>query len=244
MRSTQSPRIQPTDLFGRVTVQSRSLVVFSPYELKWILSRVSVIPNSLKSLNFSSLQTIRYHDKVLTLAGPAMGAPVAAMVLEVLRAFGARQIIAFGSCGSLDEKLRIGHFIVPERALSDEGTSAHYPLPGKAVKPNLHICRTLRSASRNHECVCHSGYVWTTDAPFRETPKKIGAFRKKHALAVEMELSSFFKASAFYGIETGALLVVSDELFSSKWKSGHTTPAYKKAVLQGSEIVLQALTHL
>jgi len=123
--SREIPLIRPADFFKKVEVQPQSLVVFSPFDRKLVLSRVSVVSGSFKNLHFSSLQTIRINDKPITLAGPAIGAPLATMLLEVLIAFGTCQIIALGSCGSLDEKLRIGHFVIPESALSDEGTSSH-----------------------------------------------------------------------------------------------------------------------
>jgi len=238
------PLIQPADLLGEIAVQPQALVVFSPYDLKLVLSRVSVVPHSFQNLHFSSLQTIRINNNHLTLAGPAIGASVAAMLLEVLRAFGTCQIIAIGSCGSLDKNLRIGHFVIPESTLSDEGTSSHYPLRGKTVKPSPRILEDLKSGCKKQKHKWTAGKVWTTDAPFRETPQKIKKFQQKQAVAVDMELSALFKAGSFYGIEIGALLVVSDELFSLKWNPGHKSKIYKKAFTAALEIVLPLLNQL
>ena len=57
-----------------------------------------------------------------------------------------------------------------------------------------------------------------------------------------MELSAFFKVGNFYGIEVGALLVVSDELFSFRWNSGYTTKRYRRSLLNAAEIAVNVLT--
>ena len=59
-----------------------------------------------------------------------------------------------------------------------------------------------------------------------------------------MELSALFKVGAFYGIEVGSLLVVSDELFSQQWNPGYKTKKYKKAFVNAIDIALQVLSEL
>lgn len=238
------PLIQPTKIFNELDVKSQSLVVFSPYDWKLVCSMASIVPGSLQNLHFSSLQTVHINDAYITLAGPAIGAPLASMVLEVLIAFGSYKIMALGSCGSLTEKLRIGNFVIPEKAFPDEGTSSHYPLKGKKVSPSPQMLHRLKllCGSQNQKWI--SGKVWTTDAPFRETPQKIKKFQQKEAIAVEMELSALFKVGNFYGVEVGALLVVSDELSSLHWKTGYKTPLYRSAFLKAANIAFDVLTQL
>jgi purine-nucleoside phosphorylase len=164
------------------------------------------------------------------------------MVVEVLVAFGARTIIAVGSCGSLHEKLAVGQLLIPERAFADEGVSSHYPLRGKSVRPSKAVVKKLQSLCEVQGYAWACGSVWTTEAPFRETPHKIRKFQQKKAIAVEMELSAFFKVANFYGVEVGALLVVSDELFTYRWKSGYATTQYRRSLLNAAEVAVSALT--
>ena len=240
--SLEMPLIRPEDIFHRLDVQPQCLVVFSPSDWKLVLAHGPVVSVSAKNLPFTSFHTVRVNKGVYTFAGPALGAPVAAMVVEMLVAFGARTIIGLGSCGSLCEELKVGHLIIPEKAFSDEGVSSHYPLRGKPVKPSQAIVQELQALceARGHRWA--SGQVWTTEAPFRETPQKIKKFQQKQAIAVEMELSAFFKVCNFYGIEVGALLVVSDELFSFRWHSGYTTKEYRQSLLNAAEVAVNILT--
>ena len=62
----------------------------------------------------------------VALAGPMMGAPYAVAILEALIAWGARRIIFAGWCGAIDMSVEIGDLLVPNMALSGEGTSGHY----------------------------------------------------------------------------------------------------------------------
>ena len=78
-------------------------------------SRLMVIPENDSSGSFF-------------IAGPAVGAPMAVLALEKLIALGARRIIIFGWCGSLSNTLQIGDILLPTWAISNEGTSAHYPI--------------------------------------------------------------------------------------------------------------------
>ena len=65
-----------------------------------------------------------------------------------------------------------------------------------------------------------SGKVWTTDAVYRETRQKVENYQKQGVLAVEMEISALFSVAQFRQVDLCAMLVVSDELSSLKWRPG------------------------
>lgn len=239
--SSGLPLLRPSRLFKKLRVEPRVLVAFAPSQFREVLSHTSVVPHSTHQLGFSTLQTVERRGSCFTLAGPALGAPLAAMVMEVLVAFGAQQVIGFGPCGSLARALRIGDVLIPDQAFSDEGTSAHYPMPRRKCTPSLAVIQALKQMWSSRHTPYTRGKVWTTDAPFRETPEKMAAFTAKGAIAVDMELSAFFQVGRFYRMETGAVLVVSDELFSSCWKSGYTDPAFKQSFREATEMVCDFL---
>lgn len=75
----------------------------------------------------------------------------------------------------------------------------------------------------------HEGGVWTTDAPFRETPEKITRFRKQGAIAVEMECTALMAIASFRDIHFAAVLTITDELFSGKWNVGFKSEQVQSA---------------
>ena len=179
------------------------------------------------------MSRIHYHAEKPNLpvvVGPIMGAPYAVMVLEVLRAWGVRRGFFVGWCGSIDQRVRIGDLIVPSGAWIDEGTSPHYgQSPGSAAVPDQKLQADLHQGLKQRSIPFHSGFIWTTDAIFRETRVQIDRFRGLGALAVEMELSALLSAAAFYDLPLAALLTVSDELFTLRWQPGFKTQSFRQA---------------
>ncbi len=148
------------------------------------------------------------------LAGPAVGAPMAVICLEKLIALGASRIIVCGWCGSLQPDLGVGELVLPTWAISEEGTSAHYPVAGK-VESSVRLRQALKDSF-----VVKEGPIWTTDALYRETREKVVRYGQEGILAVDMECSALMQVAAFRGVELAAVLMVSDLLWQNPWQPG------------------------
>lgn len=161
------------------------------------------------------------------IAGPAVGAPMAVLTLEKLVALGARRIIVYGWCGSLHESMQIGNILLPTWGVSDEGTSAHYPARVRPESPaaTRQILADLLTAKGMK---VHSGPVWTTDAPYRESIARVARLGRQGVLGVDMEYAALIAAAAFRKVELSAVLLVSDELWSGTWAPGFRTRDFKK----------------
>jgi nucleoside phosphorylase len=160
------------------------------------------------------------------LAGPMVGAPYAVMVAETLIAWGARRLLFLGWCGALTQTVTIGDLVLPTSAFIDEGTSRHYAPAALESAGAPALVQTIADGCAAAGAGVHPGPVWTTDAPFRETPDKVLAFRRRGALAVEMEVSALFSVAGFRGVEAAALLVVSDDLSTLTWQPGFKDPRF------------------
>jgi len=174
----------------------------------------------------AKVYSLKRDQKAVSLVGPALGAPAAVMTLERCIAQGVRNVIVLGVTGSLRSEVKIGDFLVPTSAKSEEGTSAFYQpdiFPPRAGEKALAAVEdTMKNACLNY----HRGPVWTMDAFYRETRDKVKRYGEEGILAVEMELAALFTAARFLGAELAALLVVSDELASLTWKTGWVNPAF------------------
>jgi purine-nucleoside phosphorylase len=164
-----------------------------------------------------------------TLAGPFLGAPQAVLGLEKMIVLGARRVFVTGWCGSLQPDLRIGDLVMPSGALSDEGTSKHYPLEGDEPEADPDLRRRLAAAVERNGLTARTGRIWSTDAPYRETRDKVRAFREAGLLAVDMEMSALLTVAAFRGVRLAALLTVSDELFDPAWRHGFSGDRLREA---------------
>jgi uridine phosphorylase len=218
------------------------LILFEPY--LDILGKVLKLKESTwKRLRFPSLSycTTEIDGKPLTLCGAPLGSPQAALILERLIAMGAEKIISFGCCGSLQPALKTGDLVIPTHALSEEGTSFHYPLPeGIQAEADGNITRLLATKCREKEFPWRAGGVWTTDAIFRETREKVRRYCGLGLLAVEMEMSALFTVAAYRRIALGGMMVVSDELAACKWKTGFLNPSFWESSRKAAQVAVSA----
>jgi len=150
----------------------------------------------------------------------AMGAPLAVMTLERLIAGEAKEIYLLGFCGSLDPRLKIGTAVSLDKALAEEGTSRHYAPRKKYFMASPDLRRSIEKKLTSGRLPFVRAAGVTTDAPFRETPAWLRSMRRRGCDTVDMEASAVFALAGYRRVQAGALLVVSDELFSEKWQHG------------------------
>lgn len=167
-------------------------------------------------------------DNCRFMAGPAIGAPAAVLVMEKLIALGARRIVMMGWCGAIDPEFSIGDIIVPESAVSGEGTSKYYGdirRPQSSPEARGALTRLLDAAQLQWSY----GDIWSTDAPYRESWKFLQhLYREEKIAGVDMEFSALCSVASFRKIDFSAVLIVSDELFSGKWKPGFKNTVFKE----------------
>jgi uridine phosphorylase len=201
------------------------------------LNRVgAVTQHHMGSFELYQLKTD--HGQETAIAGPFVGSPHAVMGMEKAVALGAKRIWAFGWCGSIEPSLKIGDLLVPSRAFSEEGTSRHYPIGDRQPASAESLNRILGTALKKGGFNFREGPVWTTDAPYRETPEKVLSFRRRGALAVEMEMCALMTLAIYRGVSMAGLLVVSDELSDLKWRPGFSSPERKKASREAGKLLL------
>lgn len=231
--------IEPRKGRNEADLPSRAVLVFSPEDLTSFLGCFKHPPGRSHRLYLSEVFTGSFEGVPIALAGPMLGAPQTILVLERMIALGVRKVIAAGWCGSLQKSVRIGDVVLPSAAISEEGTSSHYPAVPLSPSTDLFVSlgTDLRTAGLN----VHEGTVWTTDAPFRETIAKIRNFQAGGVLSVDMETSALFSVSRFRGIDLAVVLVVSDDLSGLKWVHGFREPVFKEARTMAVQSTLKTI---
>jgi purine-nucleoside phosphorylase len=210
-----------------------ALMVSSMTDLDGICDIIGIRNDGARSLHYSRHFSPRDPGCGFSITGPFAGSPYAVMLLETLALWGARKVIFYGWCGAVSDSIRIGDIIIPTAAYIDEGTSIHYDrnnMPGNQFSlPSPDLTKMIKHDLKESGITFREGPVWTTDAIYRETPKKISLYKEKNALGVEMELSAIFSVSKFRNIEAAGILVVSDEVSSFTWKPGFKEPAFRES---------------
>jgi uridine phosphorylase len=160
---------------------------------------------------------IEQDGKRLVFFHPGVGAPVAAGMLEGAIALGCHKFIACGGAGVLDREVAVGHIVVPEAAVRDEGTSYHYLPPSREVTASPEGIAAVERTLKKYEIDYIVAKTWTTDAPYRETPDKVRLRRAEGCLTVEMEAAAFFAVAQFRGVTFAQMLYGGDDVSGDEW---------------------------
>jgi uridine phosphorylase len=190
----------------------------------------------------AGMYRLKRSGKEIDLVGPAMGAPVAVMVEEMLIAGGAKKIIAFGFAGSIDPGLKIGDTYIINESLCDEGTSRCYDPEVKSAFASEPLTNALKQGFEAKGINYQVGKAMCTDGFFRETKDKLDAFKPLGARAVEMEMSALYTVGKFRGVEVTGMVVISDEHTGEEWKSGFKSPSMFLKFHSAAEVAVSVLS--
>lgn len=153
----------------------------------------------------------RYKDEEITLCEAPVGASASTQILDWLIGYGVRKIISTGSCGGL-EQFPEGTFLVPYKALRDEGTSYHYAPPSRFMDIDENARKAIEKTLLEHGMKYQEIITWSTDGFFRETKEKVAYRKSEGCSTVEMECSALAACAAFRGVTLGMLLYTADSL--------------------------------
>ncbi|MDI6853794.1 MAG: nucleoside phosphorylase [Deltaproteobacteria bacterium] len=235
--------INPVREPGEEAVAARVVLVSTKSDFQ-LLGRLLGAKQPPRRLWDCALRSGSWAAKPMAVAGPVLGAPYAAMVLEKLIALGAKAVIFLGWCGSLQNGLPVGSLVLPAAVLGEDGVSPHYQAGETDILPDPALrCALERflSADLPEGISWRSGPVLTTDAYYRETAEMVQHYQHHGALAVDMELGALLAVGRFRGLPVAGLLAVSDELFSLSWRSGHRSSRLRQARETAARVSLAAL---
>jgi len=152
---------------------------------------------------------------------PGVGAPLAAGFTEELAALGSTTFVAVGGAGALIDNLAMGHVMVVDSALRDEGTSFHYAPPGRILEADPLGVAVADGVLTSLGIPHFLGRTWTTDALFRETRSRVSRRVAEGCSMVDMEASAFMAVSRYRGLRFAQLLYAGDSLAGDSWDSRH-----------------------
>ncbi len=139
------------------------------------------------------------------------GAAPATQILDWLIAYGVKKVIATGSCGVLCD-LPENFFLLPYKALRDEGTSFHYLPADRYIHLDAEMVSAIEGYFNSHDIPYKKCITWTTDGFFRETKKKVLSRKEEGCDAVEMECAALAACAEFRGIAFGQFFFTADSL--------------------------------
>lgn len=188
------------------------------------------------------MHTGQLDGKRVTVGNGGRFAPDSAITTELLCAAGAEVLIRVGSCGSLQDDIKIGDLVIASGAIRGEGTTPYYVPESFSTIADPEVVTALQKASEGLKVACHVGWVYTTDALFQETPELIQQLNAQRVAAIDMVSSAFLTVARVRSKRAGAILAVSDECLRRAF--GFRDPRFADAEEKMVEVARRALQYL
>ena len=103
-------------------------------------------------------------------------------------------------------------FLIPTRALRDEGASYHYVAPSRYIEVNRRALTAIETVLRQASIPYQEVMTWSTDGFYRETPDKVAYRIEEGCSVVEMECAALAAVAKLRGAIWGLLLFTADSL--------------------------------
>ena len=159
----------------------------------------------------TNIYVVNYKGEEVCLVRPNIGAAAATQLLDMLIACGCKKIIATGSCGVLTD-IKENAFIIPTRALRDEGTSYKYLPASRYIDLDNEMVDGIINGFKRMDIPYIECTTWTTDGFFRETQDMVNYRLSEGCPVVEMECASLAACAKKRGAMFGQFFFTADSL--------------------------------
>jgi len=232
---TQMVQLRPQDV-------GKYAIVPGPRDRLEVL--LKKIENPVK--NFSFMEYTMYSGtfegiKVTAINGGRFSTDTS-ITTEVMCNAGIPNIIRIGTCGALDENIKVGDLVVVDKIIRGDGVTPYYVGKDFQTQADRKIADTLYGVTKVMGLNVHRGICWTTDALLRETREIVEAKRKEGAIVVDMVSSALLTIAQTYNLKAGSILAVSDNVITAEM--GFMNPLYYMAESNLIKIALETVKKL
>lgn len=157
-----------------------------------------------------------WRGEQLTVMASGMGMPsLTIYATELVREYGVQRIIRVGTAGGIPEHVRVGDVVIATGAHTDSNMTAAR-LPGVQFSHVPAHELVTRAAATPVDAAVHLGTVFTTDHFYLERPALLAALADHGTLATEMEAAALYAVGAAEGVQTLAVVTVTDHLLTGE----------------------------
>lgn len=154
-----------------------------------------------------------FEGKAISVQSTGMGCPSAGIVFEELTQIGARRLIRVGTCGGLQPGMRMADTVIGLSASCDDATPLRYAaMEGYAPSATFSLVQAAMTASEATGARVHVGPIVTSGLFYDPDPTTFARWKRLGHLGVEMEAAMLYTVAAVKGIESLAIMTVSDLL--------------------------------
>src|SRR5690606_23298999 len=165
-----------------------------------------------------------------------MGCPSAGIVFEELVMLGAQRLIRVGTCGGLKDGMQMGDTVIGIAATAEDETPLRVAqMASYAPTATFELAETAARLSREQGSTVHVGVILTSGVFYDPDPNTFARWKRTGHIAVEMEAAMMYTIAAVHGLESLAMMTVSDLLEAS----GDTTRISDDELKRGVDAMMR-----
>ncbi|GHF64151.1 purine-nucleoside phosphorylase [Seohaeicola zhoushanensis] len=187
-----------------------------PYRARWAAETFLTEPRLVNEVRGMLGYTGTWKGHPVTIQGSGMGMPSLSIYAnELIRDFGVQTLIRIGSCGAMQEKVKVRDVILAM-------TASTISTPSRGIFRELQfapcadwsLLRAAVTAAEAKGTALHVGGIYSSDTFYDERPDLNEQMTRHGILGVEMEAAELYTLAARHGRRALAVLTVSDHLLT------------------------------
>jgi len=189
-----------------------------PYRAKWaaekFLTDVRLINEVRGMLGFTGT----WNGNRVTIQGSGMGMPsLSIYVNELIRDYGAQNLIRIGSCGGMQDNVKVRDVVIAMAATTvNTPSSTIFKEVNFAPTADWELLKSAVIAAEAKGTPTHVGNIYSSDVFYDERPDLNEQMVRHGVLGVEMEAAELYTLAARHGRKALAVLTVSDHLLTGE----------------------------
>ncbi len=202
-----------------------------------------------------------YKGAPISCMSTGIGCPSTAIGMEELARCGAKTFLRVGTCGTFQDRVKVGDLAIFDSAIREDGASKAYaPIEFPAVA-SVDVVNACVQAADGLGFSAHVGTTRSADTFYASHPAPGSSYsgywqadwkhrfenlRRMNVIAAEMEASVIFVLARVWGLSAGGVSVVLDNMmklhaeadeFDPEAQLDHSSENIRKLALTGSEAV-------
>ncbi|MCI2400442.1 purine-nucleoside phosphorylase [Aliiroseovarius subalbicans] len=189
-----------------------------PYRAKWaaetFLEGAELVNEVRGMLGFTGT----WKGNRVTIQGSGMGMPSLSIYAnELIRDYGAKTLIRIGSCGAMQNRIKVRDVIIAM-------TCTTVATPSSTIMRELNyspcadygLLEAAVAAARKTDVGVHVGGIYSSDTFYDERPDLNEQMQRHGVLGVEMEAAELYTLAQRHGVRALGIMTVSDHLLTGE----------------------------
>lgn len=159
-----------------------------------------------------------YNGKRVSVQGTGMGIPsISIYAQELIEQYGVKNLIRVGSCGALQEDIKVRDLVLAQAASTDSGVNQRR-FHGIDFAPvaDFNLLKKAHDIATERNFNVSVGNVYTSDNFYTEEKELTNTLANHDVLAVEMETTALYTLAAKFGVSALTVLTVSDHIITGE----------------------------